>query len=170
MWHVSCCCSRQFWLPRASSVGQTAVFPKILIFFLLCFSNSIPVFPTLSHETPEASQQPPTELNHCIWDSLAGYNQKEQVLSLTVYLYFEIKVLLDGEGISKVLLCNCFIAAVASQTEALRARKTNPCFWRKGNAKLRGLGTRARCDWTSYCTWTEPVNWPHIASLCEMKA
>lgn len=55
-------------------------------------------------------------------------------------------------------------------TEARRARKTHQCFGRKGNAELRGLGTWARCDSTSYCTWTEPVNRPHISSLCQMKA
>jgi len=71
-----------------------------------------------------------------VGESLPGYNRTEPVLSLATYLCFEIKVLLNAEGISKALLCNLFITAIALQREALRARKTNHCFWRKGNAKL----------------------------------
>lgn len=72
-------------------------------------------------------------------ESLARYNLKEQVLSLAVYLYFEIKVLLDTEGISKVLLRNRFITAIASQTEALRAGKTNQ-FLEEGKCRTMRLG------------------------------
>ena len=71
------------------------------------------MFPTLSDERSATHEVEPLYMEG-MGKSLARYNHKEQVLSLAMYLYFEINVLLDAEGISKALLCNLFITAIAS--------------------------------------------------------
>lgn len=68
---------------------------------------------------------------------MARYSDKEQVLSLAVYVYFEIKVLLDREGLSKALLCNSFITVVATQTEG---QENKSVFLEEGKCQAVRLG------------------------------
>lgn len=67
---------------------------------------------------------------------MARYSDKEQVLSLAVYVYFEIKVLLDREGLSKAL-CNSFITVVATQTEG---QENKSVFLEEGKCQAVRLG------------------------------
>lgn len=109
------------YLLQASSVGQTAVFPKILMFSLFWFRTPSQCSPHHPVRDQKPQSGPSWSWTTCIskvWGSRwPDKNHKNHVLSLAMHLCFEIKVLLNAEGISKALLCNLYITAFASQTK-----------------------------------------------------
>lgn len=72
-------------------------------------------------------------------ESLTRYNHKEQVLSLAIYLCFEIKVMLDSERISGARLHNVFITAIASQT-GTKGQENKSLFLKEGKYRTVRLG------------------------------
>lgn len=135
----------------------------------LCKKEQTPVFPTLSRGTAGASPWPRVELTRGLdsaGESSARCNSKEQALpSLCVCVWKSKLCLTQRESPRR----SCVISVSQQSPRRQRhrgPRKPHQCFCRKGNAEI-GSGTWARCDWTSYCTWSEPVNWPHISAWNE---